>query len=413
MFGDVQPILGFHYAGIGRGRVAPEPRPNQRSPSMQPDDDPSPFLPFTRPSIDEATIAGVVEVLRSGWLTSGPRVLEFERRLSELFGGRAVRVFSSGTSALELALRLAHVGPGDEVITTPLSWVATANVVLAVGARPVFVDVDPVTRNIDVDAVASAIGPATRAVLPVHLAGLPVDLDRLYELAERHRLIVVEDAAQAIGSTWRGRLIGSFGHYAAFSFHANKNLTTAEGGCIVLREPAEVEAAERWRLQGVVRHGPDGMDVEVPGGKYNLTDIAARIGLGQLDRLVEFTARRRALAQRYFARFDRERLAELGIELPVEDFVDTNWHMFQIVLPGRRAAFMAAMRARGIGIGVHYPAIHRFTLYRNLGWRDGQFPCAERIGARIVTLPLFPEMNDADVDRVVEAVNVVAREIGR
>jgi dTDP-4-amino-4,6-dideoxygalactose transaminase len=380
---------------------------------MQRNDEPSPFLPFASPSIDEATIAGVTEVLRSGWLTSGPMVLGFERRLSALFGDRAVRVFSSGTSALELALRLAHVGPGDEVITTPLSWVATANVVLAVGARPVFVDVDPVTRNIDVDAVASAIGPATRAVLPVHLAGLPADLDRLHELAERHRLVVVEDAAQAIGSSWRDRLIGSFGHYAAFSFHANKNLTTGEGGCIVLREPAEIEAAERWRLQGVVRHGLDGMDVEVPGGKYNLTDIAARIGLGQLDRLVEFTARRRALAQRYFQRFDRGRLAELGIELPVEDFVSTNWHMFQIVLPGRRAAFMAAMRARGIGIGAHYPAIHLFTLYRRLGWRDGQFPCAERIGARIATLPLFPGMHDTDVDRVVEAVEAVATEIER
>ena len=241
------------------------------------------FLPFTRPSIDEATIQGVVEVLRSGWITSGPKVKEFEAALSEYFGGRPVRAFSSGTATLEVALQLCGIGPGDEVITTPMSWVATANVILHVGARPVFVDIDPVTRNIDLDLIEAAITPATRAIIPVDLAGLPVDRDRLYAIASKHQLRVIEDAAQSMGASWHGKRIGSFGDLISFSFHANKNMTTSEGGCLVLNDDAQIALAEKLRLQGVVR-APDGtMDVDVAGGKSNLTDIAARIGLGQLQ----------------------------------------------------------------------------------------------------------------------------------
>ncbi|MEO8717850.1 MAG: DegT/DnrJ/EryC1/StrS aminotransferase family protein, partial [Burkholderiales bacterium] len=196
------------------------------------------ILPFTRPSIDEATIAGVAEVLRSGWITSGPQVRAFEAALSRLCGGRAVRTFCSGTAALEVGLRLAGVGPGHEVITSPLSWVATANVVLEVGARPVFADVDPKTRNIDLALAEAAVTPATRALIPVDLAGLPVDRDRLNELARRRKLRVIEDAAQSFGASWNGRALGSFGDFVAFSFHANKNVTTGEGGALVLPEAA-------------------------------------------------------------------------------------------------------------------------------------------------------------------------------
>lgn len=359
------------------------------------------LLPFTRPSIDEATIAGVAEVLRSGWITSGPQVRAFEAALARHCGGRTVRSFCSGTAALEVGLRLAGVGAGHEVITTPLSWVATANVVLEVGARPVFVDVDPRTRNIDLALADAAVTAATRALIPVDLAGLPVDRDRLYALAGRRKLRVVEDAAQSFGASWRGRPLGSFGDFVAFSFHANKNVTTGEGGALVLPDAALAPACEQLRLQGVVRSGEDGMEVEAPGGKWNLTDIAARIGLGQLERLAEFTARRRALARRYFERWD----AALGCELPVADFENCNWHMFQVVLPPARprAEFMRRMREQGIAVGVHYPAMHLFALYRSLGWRAGQFPHAERIGRSIVTLPLFPAMADGDVDRVCEA----------
>jgi dTDP-4-amino-4,6-dideoxygalactose transaminase len=366
-----------------------------------------PYLPFTRPSIDEATIAGVAEVLRSGWITSGPQVREFEAQLSSWCGGRPVRALNSGTAALEIGLLLAGVGPGDEVITTPLTWVGTANVIVRAGARPVFVDVDPVTRNIDLAQLERAIGPATRALLPVDLAGLPVERGPLYTIARRHGLRVLEDAAQSFGAGSDGVRIGAAGDLVAFSFHAAKNLTTAEGGCLVMNDADEAHRCELWRLQGVERFADGGLDATLPGGKYNMTDVAARLGIGQLARLPEFTARRRSLAQRYLQRFDRS----LGCELPPADFTQSNWHMFQIVLPpgADRGGFIRSMHAAGIGVGVHYPAVHLLTLYRDLGHRPGEFPVAERIGAGTVTLPLFPAMQDADVDRVCAAVAAVLR----
>ncbi len=368
------------------------------------------YLPFTRPAIDEETIAGVVEVLRSGWITSGPCVKQLEQELSQYFGGRPVRAMSSATGALEIALTVAGVEPGDEVITTPLSWVATANVILRAGARPVFVDVDALTRNIDLERIEAAITPRTRALLPVDMAGLPVDRDRLYQLAQKHGLRVIEDAAQSMGASWRGRPIGSFGDLVAISFHANKNITTAEGGCLVLSDAAETDLCTRLRLQGVVRLPDGGQEVEVAGGKHNLTDVAARIGLGQMKHLEAFTARRRALARRYFERFDRSS----GCGLPLEDYANCNWHMFQVLLPLEtlridRGGFLQAMHQRGIGTGVHYPAMHLFGLYRKLGYNPGDFPQAERIGASTVTLPLFPAMADTDVDRVCAAVAEVIR----
>ncbi len=370
---------------------------------------PKDFLPFTRPTIDEATIAGVAEVLRSGWITSGPQVKAFEAALSGCCGGRPVRAFNSGTATLETGLRIAGVGRGHEVITTPLTWVATSNVALEVGARPVFVDIDPVTRNIDLDLVEAAVTPATRAIIPVDLAGLPVDRDRLYALAGKHRLRVVEDAAQAFGSEWRGQRIGVGGDLVSFSFHANKNLTTIEGGCLVLHDEREARLAEQYRLQGVVRSGYDGMEVEVLGGKFNLTDVAARVGLGQLPHLAEFTARRRELARNYFAAFAGSPAAALGLRLPVADLTQSNWHMFQVVLPEERldiprAGVMAAMHDAGIGTGVHYPAIHLFALYRKMGWKAGDFPHAEFAGRNLLTLPLFPAMTQDDVMRVVRTL---------
>ena len=373
-----------------------------------------PFLPFTRPTIDEETIAGVAEVLRSGWITSGPQVKALEAKLSEYCGGRPVRAFNSGTCTMEIALRIAGVGPGHEVITTPLSWVATSNVVLEVGARPVFVDIDPATRNIDLARVEAAITPATRAILPVDLAGLPVDRDRLYAIAKKHRLRVVEDAAQSFGSTWQGKRIGSIGDFVSFSFHPNKNITTIEGGCLVLNNEAEAGLAEQYRLQGVVRTGRDGMEVELAGGKFNLTDVAARVGLGQLPHLEEFNARRRELARAYFELFDQAGARGLGLGLPPADFTHGNWHMFQVVLPGerltlKRADVMERLHAAGIGNQVHYPAIHLFALYRRLGWKDGDFPHAEYAGRNILTLPLFPGMTRRDVVRVVDNLTAILK----
>jgi dTDP-4-amino-4,6-dideoxygalactose transaminase len=247
--------------------------------------------------------------------------------------------------------------------------------------------------------------------MPVYLAGLPMDMDRLYDIARRHGLRVIEDAAQAIGAQWQGRRIGSFGDLVSISFQANKNITCAEGGCLVMNSSDEAERAERLRLQGVVRTGADGMDVTIPGGKFNLTDINAAIGLGQLPHLAEITRLRTERALAYFEAADRHGLPGLGIELPptaaaiAAAGITPNWHMFQVVLPadrlsGGRAAVMDALKAVGVGTGVHYPALHLFTHYRALGWREGMLPHSERIGRSILTLPLFYDMADADPERV-------------
>ena len=370
-----------------------------------------PFLPFSKPTIDEATISAVGEVLRSGWITSGPKVAAFEAQLSEYFGGRPVRTFNSGTCTMEIALRIAGIGPGDEVITTPISWVATANVIIEVGATPVFADIDPLTRNLDLDLVEAAITARTRAIIPVHLSGLPLDMDRLYALAKKYNLRIVEDAAQAIGSRWHGQRIGAFGDFASFSFQANKNLTTGEGGCLVMNTPEEARLAEKYRLQGVTRSGVDGIDVDVLGGKYNMTDITAAIGLGQLAQIDAITAHRRELAEHYFKCFGAGFEAATGARLPQQAFETSNWHLFQIILPdhgpGTRARFMAAMQEHNVGTGYHYAPIHLFTLYRERGFHEGMFPVSEKIGRLTVTLPMFFAMTLQDVERAVGAVNKV------
>jgi len=371
-----------------------------------------PFLPFSRPTIDEDTITAVGDVLRSGWITTGPKNAAFEALLSEYFGGRPVRTFNSGTCTMEIALRIAGVGPGDEVITTPVSWPATANVILEVGAAPVFADIDPVTRNIDLDSLAAAITPKTRAIIPVFLSGLPVDMDRLYAIADKHKLRVVEDAAQALGSTWNGKRIGSFGDFVSFSFQANKNITTGEGGCLVLNNLEEARLAEKYRLQGVTRSGVDGIDVDVLGGKYNMSDILATIGLGQMKHLDAITAHRARLARHYFDCFGPDFEAQTGAQLPVQAFGTSNWHLFQIILPdngpGTRADFMTRMqKEHNVGTGYHYAPIHLLTLYRERGFKEGMFPVAERIGRLTVTLPMFYAMTTADVERAVNAVKAV------
>ena len=367
------------------------------------------FIPFTRPSFNQETIDAVADVLRSGWVTSGPKLAEFEAALSQYFGGRPVRCFANGTATMKIALQVAGIGVGDEVITTPISWVATSNVILSVGAKPIFVDVDPHTRNIDLDKVVAAITPKTRAIMPVYLAGLPVDMDQLYAIAKQHNLRVIEDAAQAFGSQWQGKKIGSFGDLVSFSFQANKNLSTVEGGCLVLNNDAEAKLAEKFRLQGLTRQGMDGMDVDVLGGKDNLTDVNAVIGLQQLKQLPAYQARRAALARQYFdvirAELKLAGLENLKLELPVENFTESNWHMFQVVLPLEqldcdRAQVMTELKDLGIGTGVHYPAITGFTLYKNQGYKTSDTLVAERIGRAILTLPLFPGMADADIGRI-------------
>ena len=377
-----------------------------------------PFIPFTKPTIDEATIAAVADVLRSGWITSGPKVLEFENALGDYLGGATVRCFANGTATMKIALQVAGIGPGDEVITTPISWVATSNVILAVGAKPIFVDVDPQTRNLDLNQVAKAITKNTKAIMPVYLAGLPLDVDALYALANQHGLRVIEDAAQALGSSWNGTRIGHAGKHdlVSFSFQANKNLTTIEGGCLVFNTERfgedQVRLAEKLRLQGLVRSGPDGMEVDILGGKDNLTDINAVIGLHQIKQLDQFQKRRIELAKDYFQKITQAGLANKGLGLPVADYEQSNWHMFQVTLPltrlqRSRGDMMTTLKERGIGTGVHYPIITGFELYRKLGYRPESTPIAAEIGRSILTIPLFPTMSSHDIDRVVEALTQV------
>ena len=377
-----------------------------------------PFIPFTKPTIDEATISAVAEVLRSGWITSGPKILEFEKALGEYFGGATVRCFANGTATMKIALQVAGIGPGDEVITSPISWVATSNVILAVGAKPIFVDIDPQTRNIDLNKVAQAINQHTKAIMPVYLAGLPIDIDALYALATQHGLRVIEDAAQALGSSWNGARIGQRGKHdlVSFSFQANKNLTTIEGGCLVFNAERfgadQVQLAEKLRLQGLVRSGPDGMEVDVLGGKDNLTDVNAVIGLHQLKQLDQFQQRRIELAKDYFLKIDQAGLVHKDLGLPVADFEQSNWHMFQVILPlarlqRSRGDIMSALKEHGIGTGAHYPIITNFDLYRKLGYSPESTPIAAEIGRSILTLPLFPTMSSHDIERVVQALTEI------
>ena len=372
-----------------------------------------PPLKFASPLLDEETIADVAQVLRSGHITSGPWVDAFERELSRFCDGRPVRVLNSATAAVEVALQLAEIGPGDEVITCAQSFFTVLNMIVKVGATPVFVDCDLVTRNIDLAQVEARIGPRTRAIMPTHWPGSLVDMDALHELARRRGVRVIEDAALVIGSQWKGRNVGAFGDLVTFSFHPNKNITSIEGGALVVNDVAEARRIEALRFHGIERL-PDGTrDVAFPGGKFNLPDVNARIGLAQLARLPEFLRQRRSLVDRYFARFATNPACVLPPEPGAND--GQSWNMFSVLLPLAeltldRKAFRDALAAEGIMTGVSYEALHLSTLGRRFGYHRGDLPITERISDSTVTLPLHAAMTDADVDRVCAAcADIIAR----
>ena len=372
-----------------------------------------PYLKFAGPVLDEATIAGVGEVLRSGWITSGPWVQAFERALSDFCGGRPVKALTSATAAVEVALQLAGIGPGAEVITSAQSFFTVLNMIVKVGATPVFVDCDLVTRNIDLDQVEAAITPRTKAIMPTHWPGSLVDMDALSALAQRRGLRVIEDAALVLGSRWRDRNIGAVGDLVTFSFHPNKNITTIEGGALVVNDATEAKRVDALRFHGIEYLPDRTRDVAFPGGKFNLPDVNARIGVAQLAHLPEFLAARRALAERYFERFATDPACVLPPRPHTDD--GQSWNMFSVLLPLSRMsitrkAFRDALDARGIGTGVSYEALHLSALGRRYGYNDGDFPVTERIAAETVTLPLHAAMTMADVDRVCDAVRAVIAE---
>lgn len=377
------------------------------------------FLPFSTPVISQATIDEVVACLKSGWLATGPRVKQFEEDLKKYLHAPYASVLMSATAGLQLVLKCLGVKEGDEVITTPFTFVATLNTIVHNGAKPVLVDVDLDTYNIDVNQIEAAITPRTRAIMPVHFAGLPVDLDPLYKIAEKHGLRVIEDAAQAIGSYYKGKIIGSVGDIQVFSFHPNKVMTTGEGGCVTLRDEVLAKAINVMRFHGIDRDawnryakgGSAHYDVIQPGYKYNMMDLQAAIGIHQLRELEGFIATRTKLAARY-----NEALKDIpALTLPQKPKYDHRncWYLYAPLVNSEvcgfsRDEFMLRMSELNIGTAYHYQAAHLYTFYReNFGWREGQFPHAEKIAAHIVSLPLGAHINFTQQDRAIAAMHKI------
>ena len=381
------------------------------------------FLNFSRPTLTEAMGDAVRETLLSLQITSGPQVQAFEKALSIYHGGRPTRVFTSATAAMEVALQICKIGAAhggsthDEVITSAMTFFSVGNMIEKAGAKTVFVDCGLADRNLDCDQVERAISSRTRAIIPTHFSGLPCDMDRLYAIAGQHKLRVIEDAALAIGSSWKGRKIGAFGDIATFSFHPNKNMTTIEGGAAMFADEEEAKRAEVLRFHGISRVADGTRDVDYPGGKFNMSDVSARLGLEQLRLLDGWCAKRRELVAVYYSLLDPQ-AESLGLLLPAKahpgEYAGHSWNMYCMLLPLSRMRisrkqFIEEMGMRQIGTGVSYEAMHLSTLFRGKGHRDGEFPNAERIGHETVTLPLFPAMTTADVERVCVAVCDVIR----
>ncbi|WP_419690650.1 DegT/DnrJ/EryC1/StrS family aminotransferase [Burkholderia theae] len=362
-------------------------------------------IKFAQPELDELTIEAVTDVLRSHQLTSGPKTVAFEAALSATFGGRPTRVVTSATAAMELALQVCGVGPGDEVITSAQSFFSTMNMIVKCGAIPKFVDCDLESRTIDLEQVERAITARTKAIMPTHFPGSLVDMDALMALAGKYDLRIIEDAALVQGSHWQGRAIGSFGDVTTFSFHPNKNMTTIEGGAIVVNSEEEARRIDVLRFHGI-RRLPDGTrDVDEAAGKFNMSDVSAAIGLRQLQQLDGFLEKRETLVSRYFQGFPEI----AGAVLPPQAVPRQSWNMFCVLFPFSatrfsRHAFRNELERRGILTGVSYEALHTTSLGRKLGYAEGQFPNAERISRETVTLPLHVGMSEENVDRVCRTV---------
>ncbi len=381
-----------------------------------------PFLPFALPEIGEDEINEVVDTLRSGWVTTGPKAKRFEQEFAQFLGEPEIECIAvnSATAGLHLALEALGIGPGDEVITTTHTFTATAEVVRYLGADVVLVDIDPQTLNIDPKLVEAAITPRTRCIIPVHYAGLAVDMIAILDIARKHGLRVVEDAAHALPSTLEKELIGTMGSDATvFSFYANKTMTTGEGGMLVTRNAELGKRAKVMRLHGMNRDAFDRFTAKVPswyyeivapGFKYNLTDIGAALGIHQLKRLPAFQLRREAIAQAY-----NEAFADLPLILPPQapEGDVHSWHLYVLRLSDAadidRDAFIEAMFAAGIGCSVHYIPLHLQPYWRDrYGLTPEQFPHSQKAYERSFSIPLYTAMSDADVQRVIAAVRRIA-----
>lgn len=384
-------------------------------------------IPFSLPMIGDAEIAAVTEVLRSGWLTTGPKTKEFEAAIASYVGASQAIALNSCTAALHLAHVVSGVGPGDEVVTTPLTFCATLNTVLHVGARPVLADVDPLTLNLSASSVEEVLTSRTKAVVPVHFAGHPVDLDPLMELSRARGLTVTDDAAHAIGTRYKGAMVGALTDFTAFSFYATKNLSTGEGGMLTTRNAELADRARVMGLHGLSRNawkrysgaGSWFYEVEEAGFKYNMTDLAAALGLAQLSRFEAMQARREAIVGRYLAAFAGHPALQLP---PVPDAARGDmhaWHLFVLrirpeALRIGRDQFIEELKELGVLTSVHFiPASYHPVYQRELGLKVGDFPVAEDAYRRMISLPLYPGLTDAQVEAVIERVLAVAEKFRR
>ena len=380
------------------------------------------FLPFSRPSVKEEAIAEVADSIRSGWLAMGPKTIKFEEEFAAYTGASFALSANSATAGLHCAAMALELGAGDEVITTPMTFAATVNAVLFTGARPVFADIDRNTLDIVPENIEKLITPRTKAIIPVHFAGMPCDMDKIEAIAERYNLAIIEDSAHALGAAYKGRKIGAdrgARRLSVFSFHPTKNITTGEGGMICTQDEELAERIQVLRQNGMSKgawnryaaKGNSNYDIPFPGLKYTMLDINAAIGRSQLTQVDEFNARRTEIVNTY-----KRELADVkGIILPKPaPWEHTHsWHIFTPfidtdALGFSRDEFMARMKALNIGTALHYQALHLFTCYGAVtGMKRGDLPEAEYVSDRIVSLPLFPAMTDEDVQDVVEAVKKV------
>ena len=375
----------------------------------------NPFIPFSRPWIDDTEIEAVSQVLESKWISTGARVREFERAFAEYLGVKHAIAVSSCTAALHLSLVVSGIGIDDEVITTPYTFTATAEAIRYVGAKPVFVDITPETLNIDVSKIEQAITPNTKAIMPVHIAGLPCDMDSLKQICRTHDLLLLDDAAHAIPTVYKGEYIGGIGDLSSFSFYANKNLTTGEGGMITTNNDSLAEPLRTMRLHGIdkdawarqSRRSIWRYDITTEGYKYNMTDIQAAMGLCQLMKLNKQHERRSNFSQIYHQ--ELAKLPQISTPFVPDNTIQHAWHLYIIQLNQvNRDTFVESMREENSECSVHYIPLHLFEFYqKQYGYKVGDFPCAEEVFDRVVSLPLHPGMTESDVHRVIENIDKI------
>lgn len=368
------------------------------------------YIPYGRQTIDESDIQAVLEVLRSDYLTTGPKVAEFERKVADYVGAKYAVAVCNGTAALHVACLAAGIGAGDEVITTPITFAASANCVLYCGATPVFADIDPVTYNIDPAEIEKHITPRTKAIIPVHYTGQPCDMDAITAIAKKHHLLVIEDGAHALGAVYNGRKIGSISDMTCFSFHPVKPVTTGEGGMIVTDREDLYQLLQLFRSHGITRdaelltedQGPWYYQQQYLGYNYRITDISCALGTSQMDKLDHFIERRQEIARRYDAAF----AGVSGIRIPMQqEGCRSGWHLYMIQTMHRdRREVFEALRAAGIGVNVHYIPVYQHPYYQQHGYAEVHCQHAEAFYSRAISLPIFPGLTEEQQDYVIDKV---------